>query len=227
MLQGLSCLDVVFLHIVFKEMLLGYFMKDKTKRLYRSESEKMIAGVCGGIAEYFKIDPVIVRLITVALVFVHGIGALAYLVGWIVIPKKSGESIIKAKKLYRSREDKMIGGVCGGLAKYFGIDSAIVRLLAVLSLVTGIGLIAYIVAWIVVPADPKEKVSDKVREKVHNAGDKREKKVRRKSRGSGAFFFGGLLVLIGTSFLYSFEVVFPFFLLVWGVYLIFRGVEWK
>lgn len=202
-------------------------MVDKAKRLYRSEKEKMIAGVCGGIAEYFKIDPVIVRLIAVALIFVNGIGILAYLIGWIVIPLKDGESMARGKKLYRSREDKMVSGVCGGLAKYFEVDSTLVRLLMVLLVLTGVGLIGYLIAWIVVPFDPKEKGSDKVVQKIHKMEEGKEKKVKRKSRGGGAFFFGGLLVLIGMSFLYSFEVVFPFFLLAWGAYLIFRGVEWK
>ncbi len=57
------------------------------KRLYRSNKDCMIAGVCGGIAEYFEIDPTIVRLIAVALIFGMGSGLLAYLVGAIIIPK--------------------------------------------------------------------------------------------------------------------------------------------
>jgi phage shock protein PspC (stress-responsive transcriptional regulator) len=201
-------------------------MVDKTKRLYRSSTEKMIGGVCGGIAEYFEIDPVIVRLIAVALIFVNGIGLLAYLIGWIVIPLRDGGSMIKGKKLYRSRNDKMVAGICGGLAKYFDVDSTLVRLLMVLFVLTGVGLIAYLIAWIVVPFDSREVVSDKVSEKMKKIEEKRERK-KSKGRGGAAFFFGGLLVLIGMSFLYSFEVVFPFFLLAWGVYLIFRSVIWK
>lgn len=57
------------------------------KRLYRSTRDVMICGVCGGIAEYFEIDPTIVRLIAVALLFGWGLGLLAYLVGAIIIPK--------------------------------------------------------------------------------------------------------------------------------------------
>ena len=56
------------------------------------------------------------------------------------------------KKLYRSETDKILGGVCGGLAEYFGIDSAIVRLVFVLILVYGgSGLLVYIILWIVLP----------------------------------------------------------------------------
>ncbi|WP_050636120.1 PspC domain-containing protein [Candidatus Stoquefichus sp. SB1] len=58
-----------------------------SKRLYRSKRDVMICGVCGGIAEYFDIDPTIVRLIAVVLIFGWGSGLLAYLVGAIIIPK--------------------------------------------------------------------------------------------------------------------------------------------
>lgn len=55
-------------------------------KLYRSRSQKIIAGVCGGIGEYFEVDPTLIRLILVALFFVGFSGILAYLVAWIVIP---------------------------------------------------------------------------------------------------------------------------------------------
>ena len=58
-----------------------------TKRLYRSKRDVMICGVCGGIAEYFDIDPTIVRLVAVVLVFGWGSGLISYLVGAIIIPK--------------------------------------------------------------------------------------------------------------------------------------------
>jgi len=56
------------------------------KRLYRSKTERMLGGVCGGIAEYFDTDPSLVRLIWILLAFVGGGGLLAYLVAWIIIP---------------------------------------------------------------------------------------------------------------------------------------------
>lgn len=59
------------------------------KRLYRSESDKMIAGVCGGLAEYFKIDPVIPRLIFVLIALPGGVSILVYFLFWILIPTKS------------------------------------------------------------------------------------------------------------------------------------------
>ena len=56
------------------------------KRLYRSRSDRKIAGVCGGLAAYLGIDPVIPRLIWVVLALAAGAGFLAYLIAWLVIP---------------------------------------------------------------------------------------------------------------------------------------------
>jgi phage shock protein C len=58
------------------------------------------------------------------------------------------------KRLKRSLNDKMLAGVCGGLAKYFEIDSTLIRLgLAFLAIFFGTGLIAYIIMWIIVPKE--------------------------------------------------------------------------
>lgn len=62
---------------------------------------------------------------------------------------------MKMKKLYRSRTDKRIAGVCGGLGEYFGIDATLVRLIvALFVLVAGTGVLAYILAWIIIPRRP-------------------------------------------------------------------------
>jgi len=53
--------------------------------------------------------------------------------------------------LTRSSSDRMIGGVCGGLASYFGIDSAIVRLIFVLAVLSGVSPLVYVVLWIILP----------------------------------------------------------------------------
>lgn len=57
-----------------------------TKRLYRSKTDKLIGGVCGGIANYFSIDPVLVRLLCVALILINGVSIIAYIITWIVMP---------------------------------------------------------------------------------------------------------------------------------------------
>lgn len=58
------------------------------KRLYRSDKEKIIAGVCGGVAEYFDIDPTLVRVAWIILAFMAGCGILAYIICALVMPKE-------------------------------------------------------------------------------------------------------------------------------------------
>ena len=61
---------------------------------------------------------------------------------------------MNGKKLYRSDENKMLAGVCGGIAEYFGVDPTLIRLAwAVFSLLGGSGLLAYILAAIIIPRD--------------------------------------------------------------------------
>jgi phage shock protein C len=57
-----------------------------SKRLYRSRDDKIIAGVCGGLAEYFGVDPVLVRVIVVIITLMGGSGVLAYLLLWLLVP---------------------------------------------------------------------------------------------------------------------------------------------
>ena len=58
------------------------------KKLYRSHKNKMLAGVCGGLAEYFNIDPTIIRLAAVFVAFWAGAGVLAYIIAAIIMPVK-------------------------------------------------------------------------------------------------------------------------------------------
>ncbi len=61
------------------------------------------------------------------------------------------------KKIYRSRTDKVISGVCGGIGKYFGIDPTIVRIIwAICIFAMGTGVLAYIIAMIIIPVEPLE-----------------------------------------------------------------------
>ena len=71
-------------------------MAKKVKRLYRSENNVIIGGVCAGIAEYFDMDPTIVRLIAVLVALLGFTGVLIYLVMWIITPTKS--EVLRNKK---------------------------------------------------------------------------------------------------------------------------------
>jgi len=213
-----------------------------TKRLYKSRTSRMIDGVCGGVAEYFGVDPTLVRIAWVLLTFMGGMGILLYLVAMIIVPKSpeaapvaSGDVSGKnskfwglllvgvgslwflqniglslwshwwhlpwevvfsvllilagvaflmggrnglhtatvptdstpdgnparpapAARLEKSRTDKKIFGVCGGIARHLGVDPTIVRLAFVLGGIASIGfaVLLYVLLAIVVP---KEQVS--------------------------------------------------------------------
>jgi len=137
-------------------------LKMPIRRLTRSRSHGTIAGVCAGLAEYFDVDVVLVRAAWVVLSIVPGCvigGVLAYLAAWLLMPEgPDAVSASPARRLMRSTTDKKIAGVCGGLAEYFGVDATPVRLLwVVLSILGGAvigGVIAYALAWLIIPRSP-------------------------------------------------------------------------
>jgi len=216
--------------------------QNAVKRLCKSRSDRMIDGVCGGIAEYFAIDATLVRIAFVLMLLAGGVGFILYLVSMIIMPKapaeqaevlpshrantvfwgvlltlagviwllsnlgfslfhhwwdipwrvllpvalllagawfllggrnyvsaapplspREGQPVPEAparpvtrERLYRSRGDKKIFGVCSGLGSYFGIDPVIVRILFVIAAFASWGFAAllYLVLAIVVPWEP-------------------------------------------------------------------------
>ena len=58
------------------------------KKLYRSLDDRKIAGICGGLGEYFNIDPTIIRLLWVSMVLAAGTGVLAYILAWFIVPNE-------------------------------------------------------------------------------------------------------------------------------------------
>jgi phage shock protein PspC (stress-responsive transcriptional regulator) len=124
------------------------------KQLYRDQNRKILGGVCAGLANYFNVDAVWVRLFFALLTAGWGFGILIYLVMWIATPGSYElEEPQISKKLFRDNERKVLGGVCGGLAAYFDIDVVIIRLIFIITAIFGgLGLVAYIVMWIVLPA---------------------------------------------------------------------------
>lgn len=155
----------------------GYPPYEEPRRLFRASNDKVLGGVCAGLANYLKLDPAIVRLLFVLICFTWGAGFLLYIILWIVLPTKSLTTSAR-KRLYRNPDDRVIAGVASGIAAYFHIDVWIPRLIFALPLIVGIltsifqniwwhvfrwsghiffdgfggGLfIAYIVLWIVLP----------------------------------------------------------------------------
>ena len=118
--------------------------KKENNKLYRDSSNRIIAGVCSGIAEYFKIDPIIVRILFFIAV---PLNLIVYIIFWIGIPSKDFDPDLR-KILYRDKENGVIGGVAKGLSNYLKIDANIIRVVFVVSLFFGgAGLLFYLLLW--------------------------------------------------------------------------------
>ncbi|MDE3142886.1 MAG: PspC domain-containing protein [Bacteroidota bacterium] len=163
---------------------------DEPRRFYRDENHKVLGGVCSGIANYFGIDPVIVRVIFLVTTFGAGFGFLAYLILWVAAPSSASKVIgSQRKRLFRDPEEKIIAGVCSGLAQYFNISVWIPRLLFLIPFISFVfrsthwdwwgfphflslsfspgALFIYIIFWLVIPeakstADKLEMKGEKV-----------------------------------------------------------------
>lgn len=128
------------------------------------------------------------------------------------------------KRLYKSRRDKIIDGVCGGFAEYFEVDASIIRLIWVLiTLMGGSGLIAYLIAMIIMPVNP-EHLTTQQPDNIYKNG-----------RGDRRRFFGVMLILIGVLILmanigwiwdfgwwsFSWKILLPILVIVLGIFLIY------
>jgi phage shock protein PspC (stress-responsive transcriptional regulator) len=127
------------------------------RKLHRLAGQKKIAGVCAGLGEYFEIDPVFFRLFFLVSLFFGGIGALVYLLVWVMVPEKPGGDGAggATRSLRLSRSDRKIAGVCGGLGEWLDVDPVFFRVAFVLlSLLCGLGIVVYIVLWLFLPRAP-------------------------------------------------------------------------
>jgi len=140
------------------------------RRLTRSRQNGTIAGVCAGLADYCGVDVVLVRLLWVILSIAGAVigGVIVYLAAWLIMPEGDDQAAAAAhgRVLRRSTTDRQIAGVCGGLADYFGVDSTLVRLVWVIaSIFCGViigGVIAYLLAWLIIPEATPASVSTAV-----------------------------------------------------------------
>jgi phage shock protein PspC (stress-responsive transcriptional regulator) len=98
---------------------------------YRNQNDKVLGGVCSGLAHYLKVDPTIVRILF-ALITLGGFGSgiLLYIIFWIVLPARPMEFNVR-RRLYRNPDEKVIGGVCSGLSSYFNTPVWVPRLIFV------------------------------------------------------------------------------------------------
>ena len=122
------------------------------KSLQRDQKRKILGGVCAGLGNYFNIDALWFRLLFAGLILAWGFIIPVYLIMWIIIPGSYTLDEPVGKKMFRDPQTKIMGGVSGGVAAYFGIDIILVRVIfLLLTLAGGLGVFLYIILWISVP----------------------------------------------------------------------------
>lgn len=140
------------------------------------------------------------------------------------------------KRLQRSRNHKIIGGVCGGFSDYFQVDPVIPRFLFIVATFAhGIGLLAYIVLWIITPMEPyewevKSKGDNPVDDDIEPENDFMTDSEKRRKRNQRNSFFGVTLIALGVFFLldeffpmFDFDLLWPLLLIGAGAYIIYRS----
>lgn len=125
------------------------FDQVKKFKLKRNNNDRIIAGVASGLAEYFKIDPLITRILLASLIFVGGFGFFFYIVCWIAMPKSSMNESSNRKKFYRDSDEKIIAGVCKGIANYLSVEVLFIRIIFIAMIfIGGWGFIFYLILWL-------------------------------------------------------------------------------
>lgn len=142
-----------------------------------------------------------------------------------------------SKKLYRSKNDRMIAGVCGGIADYFNVDSSLIRLVVLfIFLFQGIGLIAYLIAWVIMAEAPvrneyrmpddyyidkQEKQTDKNQKK---ASDVEGNELKKEDGNNRRKLFALMMIVVGAIFLFDIWVPDFYWEKYWPLILITAGI---
>lgn len=117
----------------------------------RDPRNAVLAGVCAGLAKHLGISAFVMRILFIIGTLWLGAPLLIYIVLAILMPPER-DFLEGFKKLHRDEENKMIGGVCAGIANVSGLDVTVIRLLWVFTLLyAGFGLIPYVILWILLP----------------------------------------------------------------------------
>jgi phage shock protein C len=133
---------------------------NKPPKLHRSRKELVVAGISGGLGEYFDVDPIIFRLIFVVLTFVNGIGVLIYVLLWITVPRESEEADLDALHIHTTIKEKMRDMESGFKGEempvthtasknkaFFAFALIAVGIIALVSNLFSINVIRFDVAW--------------------------------------------------------------------------------
>jgi phage shock protein C len=127
-------------------------------------------------------------------------------------PQQYPPAVSPRRQLRRSREDKVLAGVCGGLGRYLGIDPVILRVLMVVLIFAGVGILLYVVAWIVIP--------EAAEGEPEGPADAQSRHGAAVALGAGLIGLGGLLLLRGTVPWFESDIFWPLLVVAGGVLLV-------
>jgi phage shock protein PspC (stress-responsive transcriptional regulator) len=132
------------------------------------------------------------------------------------------------KKLYRSCKNRIIGGVCGGLGEYFDIDPVLIRLIIALLFFTGVSIIFYLIAWIIIPEAPDYHKESK--SKPENIATEVKKEPKNNDNDEGRLVLGVVIIVVGILLLLQnvlgvrvWEIFWPLILVSIGLYFLFKA----
>lgn len=132
----------------------------RNKRLYRDGNHRILGGVASGLAHYFNMDAMWVRLVFITLTFglflvpaIPAFAILTYAILWSVVPVNNKlEENPKIKRFYRDGKRSTIGGVVSGLSHYLGVELTLLRILFILGIfLGGFSILTYIILWVISP----------------------------------------------------------------------------
>jgi phage shock protein PspC (stress-responsive transcriptional regulator) len=151
-----------------------------------------------------------------------------------------------AERLYRSRSKKIIGGVAGGLADYLNLDPVLIRVLfVIITLINGLGILLYIILWIVVQEEPYQSYSYEMgsssepdvsssQNQSHAQDQPNTQKQNGKKEGKGRVIAGIVLISLGFIFLaenwfphFDFSDILPLALVGAGIWLVYNSINKK
>lgn len=127
------------------------------------------------------------------------------------------------KKLYRSCNDRILGGVAGGLAEYLEIDATLIRLIFGLAFISGFGFVAYPLAWIIIPLDPSCETQKTGTEEIKETAENFAKDTQ-KYRDDFRFWAGLIIIFFALSLLAQSLLGFGLWHNFWPIILVALGI---
>lgn len=125
-----------------------------------------------------------------------------------------------SKQLYRSNQNKVLGGVCGGMGEYFDIDPTIVRIIWFLAIFTGVGIIAYIACWLIIPQKSYGSLNSYTNEFTEHRESSIDKEKTKRILGISLIIIGAVFMLDKFFRWFDLDIIIPLIIIAVGAYIL-------